>query len=129
MIKVVAALIKKNNKYLIAKRSTGSEEVLGKWEFPGGKVEKGETEECALVREIKEEFEMNVKVNKFLINNICEYPSKIIDLRLYECEYISGQFHLHDHSEYKFVKKDEIISYDLCPADISLAKYVKEKIK
>jgi 8-oxo-dGTP diphosphatase len=129
MITVVAALIKKNNKYLIAKRSTGSEEVLGKWEFPGGKVEEGETEECALVREIKEEFEMNIKVNKFLINNICEYPSKIIDLRLYDCEYISGQFRLHDHSEYKFVKKDEITSYDLCPADISLAKYVKEKIK
>ena len=126
MITVVAALIKKNNKYLIARRSTGSLEVLGKWEFPGGKVEKDETEEHAIEREIKEEFEMDIKAVKYLTNNICEYPSKTIDLRLYECKYLSGDFHLHDHSEYKFVNKNEIINYDLCPADIPLAKYVKE---
>ena len=128
MITVVAALIKKRNKYLIAKRSTGSEDVLGKWEFPGGKVEKDETEMHAIEREIKEEFEMEIKAVKFLTNNICEYPSKTIDLRLYECEYLSGDFHLHDHSDYRFVKKDEIIKYDLCPADIPLAEYVKEMI-
>ena len=126
MITVVAALIKKNNKYLIARRSTGSLEVLGKWEFPGGKVEKDETEEHAIEREIKEEFEMDIKAVKYLTNNIYEYPSKTIDLRLYECKYISGEFHLHDHSEYKFVKKEDIIKCDLCPADIPLSKYVKE---
>lgn len=126
MITVVAALIKKDNKYLIAKRSTGSEIVLGKWEFPGGKVKDNETEECAIEREIKEEFEMDIKAIRFITNIIYEYPGKTIDLRLYECKYISGKFHLHDHSEYKFVKKEDIIKYDLCPADISLAKYVKE---
>ena len=125
MITVVAALIEKDNKYLIARRSTGSEDVLGKWEFPGGKVEKDETEEKAIEREIKEEFEMDIKANKFLINNVCKYPTKTIDLRLYECKYISGEFHLHDHSEYAFVSKDEIIKYDLCPADIPLAEYLK----
>ncbi len=125
MITVVAALIKKDNKYLIARRSTGSEDVLGKWEFPGGKVEKNETEEHAIEREIKEEFEMDIKALKFLTNNICEYPSKTIDLRLYECKHINGEFHLHDHSEYKFVNKEEIINYDLCQADIPLAEYVK----
>ena len=106
MITVVAALIEKDNKYLIARRSTGSEDVLGKWEFPGGKVEKDETEEHAIEREIKEEFEMDIKAIRFLINNVCEYPTKTIDLRLYECKYISGEFHLHDHSEYAFVSKD-----------------------
>ena len=126
MITVVAALIKKNNKYLIAKRSTGSNEVLGKWEFPGGKVEKNESEEAAIEREIKEEFEMDIKAIRFLTNNICEYPSKTIDLRLYECKYISGDFHLHDHSEYVFLNKNKIIDYDLAPADIPLAKFVKE---
>ena len=126
MITVVAALIRKNNRYLIARRATGSEEVLGKWEFPGGKVEKNETEEQALEREIKEEFEMNIKAVKFITNNICEYPSKTIDLRLYECKYLSGDFHLHDHFEYKFVYKKDFFKYDLCPADIPLAKYVKE---
>ena len=126
MITVVAALIEKDGKYLIARRSTGSEDVMGKWEFPGGKVEKDESEEHAIEREIKEEFEMDIKANKFLINNICEYPTKTIDLRLYECEYISGEFNLHDHSGYKFVNKEEILKYDLCPADIPLAEYVKE---
>lgn len=126
MITVVAALIKKNNKYLIARRSTGSADVLGKWEFPGGKVEPGESEEHAIEREIKEEFEMDIKAVKYITNNVCEYPSKIIDLRLYECKYLSGDFHLHDHSEYKFVNKNKIINYDLCPADIPLAEFVKE---
>ena len=126
MITVVAALIVRDNKVLIAKRSTGDPNVFGKWEFPGGKVKENESEKHAIEREIKEEFEMDIKANKFLINNICEYPTKTIDLKLYECEYISGEFHLHDHSEYKFVKKEEILKYDLCPADIPLAEYVKE---
>ena len=126
MITVVAALIKKDGKYLIAKRSTGDPNVLGKWEFPGGKVKENESEEHAIEREIKEEFEMIIKADKYLINNICEYPTKTIDLRLYECEYLSGKFHLHDHSEYRFVNKEDILKYELCPADIPLAEYVKE---
>lgn len=126
MITVVAALIVRNNKVLIAKRSTGDPNVFSKWEFPGGKVKENESEEHAIEREIKEEFEMDIKANKFLINNICEYPTKTIDLRLYECEYIDGEFNLHDHSEYKFVSRNEILKYDLCPADIPLAEFVKE---
>lgn len=128
MIKVVAALIEKDGKYLIARRSTGSSDVLGKWEFPGGKVEKEESEEHAIEREIREEFEMNIKAIRFLVNNVCEYPSKTIDLRLYECKYISGEFSLHDHSEYRFVDKGKIIDFDLCPADIPLAVFVKENM-
>ena len=126
MITVVAALIEKDGKYLIARRSTGSQEVFGKWEFPGGKVEKNESEEQAIEREIKEEFEMDIKAISFLVNNIYEYSAKTIDLRLYKCKYISGEFKLHDHSEYRFVDKAEIINYDLCPADIPLAEFVKE---
>ncbi len=128
MITVVAALIEKDNKYLIAKRSTGDPNVLGKWEFPGGKLKDNETEMDAIEREIKEEFELDIKAKKFLINNVCEYPTKVVDLRLYECEYISGDFNLHDHSEYKFVKKEDIVKHDLCPADIPLAKYIKENM-
>ena len=128
MITVVAALIEKDGKYLIARRSTGSSDVLGKWEFPGGKVEQDETEENAIEREIKEEFEMNIKAIKFLVNNVCEYPTKTIDLRLYECKHISGEFNLHDHSEYLFVDKEAIVNYDLCPADIPLAEFVRENM-
>lgn len=123
-ILVVAALIKKNNDVLIARRSTGDENVLGKWEFPGGKVEPNETEGHAIEREIKEEFELDIKANKYITNNVCEYPTKTVDLRLYECEYISGEFKLHDHSEYKWVNINELLNYDLAPADIPLAKYI-----
>ena len=79
-----------------------------------------------LEREIKEEFEMDIKAIRFLTNNVCKYPSKTIDLRLYECKHISGEFNLHDHSEYKWVNKEELLEYDLAPADIPLAEYVKK---
>ena len=129
MITVVAALIKKEDKVLIAKRSTGDSNVFGKWEFPGGKVEPSETEEQAIEREIKEEFEMNIKAKKFINNNICEYPTRTIDLRLYECEYISGNFKLHDHSEYSWVEIEQLLEYDFAKADIPLAKFLTVKFK
>ena len=126
MVKVVAALIKKDNKILIARRSTGDESLLGKWEFPGGKVEPGENEYQAIEREIKEEFELNIHAKSFLTNNVFQYPTKTVDLRLYSCEYVSGNFKLHDHSEYKYIDKSELLNYELAPADIPLARFVKE---
>ena len=127
MIKVVAALIEKNSKVLIAKRLTGDTEVLGKWEFPGGKVEFNEEEIHAIEREIFEEFELEIKAKEFLVNNVCEYPTKTVDLRLYRCEYVSGEFNLHDHSEIKWVSKEKLLKYDLAPADIPLAEYLMEE--
>lgn len=128
MMKVVASLIENGNKVLLAKRSTGDINVLGKWEFPGGKVEKDENEFDAIEREIKEEFELTIKAREFVVNNICEYPTKVVDLRLYRCDYVSGNFNLYDHSEYKWVNKEELLDYDLAHADIPLAEYVR-KIK
>ena len=127
-IKVVAALIEKDGKYLIARRSTGDENVEDKWEFPGGKVEPNEEEMTAIEREIREEFELEVKAIRFLVNNEHQYPGRIVDLRLYECKYISGEFKLHDHYEYKFVSKDELLDYELCRADINLALFVKNEM-
>lgn len=126
MMKVVAALIENGNKVLLAKRSTGDINVLGKWEFPGGKVEKDENEFDAIEREIKEEFELTIKAREFVVKNICEYPTKVVDLRLYRCDYVSGNFNLHDHSEYKWVNKEELLDYDLATADIPLAEYVRK---
>lgn len=125
MIKVVAALIKKGDKVLIAKRSTGDPNVLGKWEFPGGKVEINENEMSAIEREIWEEFELKVKAQKFLVHNICVYPTKTVDLRLYSCNYVNGEFKLHDHSEIAWVNTNELLKYELAPADIPLAEYIK----
>lgn len=125
-IDVVAAFIIKEEKVLLAKRSTGDKDVLGKWEFPGGKVELGESETMAIEREMKEEFELEVKAEEFITNQVWEYPSKIVNLKLYRCNYISGEFHLHDHFEYKFVDITELLHYDLAAADIPLAKYVMQ---
>lgn len=124
MITVVAALIKKDNKILIAKRATGDSDVYGKWEFPGGKVEPNETEEKAIEREIKEEFDMDIKAIKFITNNICEYPNRTIDLRLYECKYLGGEFKLRDHLEYAWIDIKDLLNYDLALADIALANYI-----
>lgn len=127
MLKVVSALIEKDGKYLIAKRSTGNKEVLGKYEFPGGKVELNESEEDAIIREIKEELDIDINVNKFLMNNVYEYPDRVIDLRLYECVMLNDNIKLHDHSDYKFVSKDELCNYEFCPPDIAFVDYIKNK--
>lgn len=126
MIKVVAALIEKDNKVLIAKRSTGDSNVFGKWEFPGGKVELNEDEFQAIEREIYEEFELKIKAKEFLVNNVYEYPNKIVDLRLYSCDYQDGEFKLHDHSEYAWVSPQDLRVYDLAEADIPLAEYIEK---
>lgn len=127
MLKVVAALIEKEDTVLIARRSTGDPQNLGKWEFPGGKVEALENDQEALAREILEEFEVSVNVQNFIMNSIFEYPDKTIDLRLYHCVYLSGEFHLHDHSEYRFVSKRELLDYDFAQADVSFVKFLMEK--
>ncbi len=128
VIKVVAALIEKDSKYLIARRSTGEPSLVGYWEFPGGKVEENEDELKAIEREILEEFELVVKAKNFVTNNECKYPTKTIDLRLYSCDYVSGEFILHAHSEYKWVDKEDLLSYQLAPADVPLAEFIKENI-
>lgn len=126
MIKVVAALIENDGRVLIAKRSTGDPNVLGKWEFPGGKVELEEDEKYAIEREILEEFELKIKAKEFLVNNVCEYPTKTVDLRLYSCDYVGGEFKLHDHSEIVWADKNELLKYELAPADIPLAEYIQK---
>lgn len=122
MLKVVAALIKKDNKILIAKRSTGNKDVIGKWEFPGGKVEENETEEQAIEREIKEEFDILVRAEKFVTNVISKDKDRQIDLRLYLCKFIDGEIKLSAHSDYRWVHKDEILGYDLAALDRELIK-------
>lgn len=122
MLKVVAALIMKDGKMLIAKRSTGNKDVIGKWEFPGGKVEENETEKQAIEREIKEEFDILVRAEKFITNVISKDKKSEIDLKLYLCKYIDGKIKLNDHSDYNWVDKDEILDYDLADLDVELVK-------
>ena len=122
---VVAALIHKDNKILIAQRKTGNEEVLGKWEFPGGKVEIGETDQEAIEREINEEFDIVIRANNYLTHAI----SNDIDLKLYDCEYIEGKINLHDHYSYKWINITELLNFDLAYLDVELAKEVLNYFK
>ena len=119
---VVAGLVEKDGKYLIAKRKNGNELVVGKWEFPGGKVEKGEEESTAIEREIKEEFDLHIKADKYMCNTIYEYPSKIINLRLWHANVEDNEFSMDesDHLAYKWATLEEIGDFELCPADREL---------
>lgn len=127
MLKVVAALIKKDGRYLIAKRLFSKDVIAGKYEFPGGKVEPGEDEMVAIEREILEEFGVKVKAEKFITNYMYKYPTRAIDLRLYECSYISGNFTLTDHSEIKWVRVEDFKNYEFMPADKGLVDYLCDK--
>ena len=118
MLIVVVTLIKKEDKILLARRSTGDASVLGKWEFPGG-LNSGETEEQAVEREIFEEFELKVKAIKFLTHTIYTDLLKKIDLKLYDCQYLDGRIRLHDHYEYQWGAKKDLQHFDLAPADLN----------
>ena len=95
-IEVVAAVIKKGNTYFSAQRKDHGE-LARKWEFPGGKVELGETHREALVREIKEELSVEIKVTDFITTVEHEYNSFIITLHAYYAEYVSGEFKPTEH--------------------------------
>ncbi|HOE93293.1 MAG TPA: 8-oxo-dGTP diphosphatase MutT [Methanofastidiosum sp.] len=119
---VTAGIIKKDNKILIAKRKEGH--LVNKWEFPGGKLEPGETPKDCLKRELCEEFGIETKIGKYLATSNYEYPHIKIELIAYEVEYISGEFKLNDHQEIKWVKREELSNYDFAPADIPIVNKI-----
>ena len=123
-IRVVAAIIRKENKILIAKRNYG--EFEGLFEFPGGKIELGEIPEEALRREIREEMEVDINVEEFFININYEYPTFILDMDCYLCELLENDIHLNDHSEIKWIDVNEE-NIEWVPADIQIIDKLREK--
>lgn len=120
MIKVVAAILEKENKILIAKKREGKP-LSGLWEFPGGKIEEGETPEESLIRELMEEMNIKVRVNEYVGESIYDYgDGKVISLKGFTAEIIEGDIKLTDHDEYKWVTLEEICNYRIAPADIPL---------
>ncbi len=126
IIEVVAAVIlNSSNSVLIARR--GPQKVLaGKWEFPGGKVEEGESHEHALERELLEEFSIETKTRSFISSNTHEYSQCIIKLNAYISEYIAGEFKLHDHDQIQWIAITHLRDYDLAAADLPIVSYLEK---
>ncbi|MBL7912255.1 MAG: (deoxy)nucleoside triphosphate pyrophosphohydrolase [Bacteroidia bacterium] len=116
-VKVVCGIIQKDGKIFIARRKP-EKSMGGYWEFPGGKIEKSEDEEQALKRELKEELGMAVLVGKRIGQNTHKYETITIELIAYECEFISASFQLTDHDEYNFVNPENLINFNIAPADM-----------
>ncbi|EHQ90867.1 (deoxy)nucleoside triphosphate pyrophosphohydrolase [Desulfosporosinus youngiae] len=122
---VTAAVILKDNCVLIAQRSAG-DKLAGKWEFPGGKTEPGETPQECLKREIKEELEVDIEVLNFFAESIYTYQSGTIKLMAFWCKWIAGDLTLKVHSKIVWVKRSELNLYDFAPADIPLAEKLRQ---
>ena len=117
MIQVVAGIIKdKENKIFIAQRNLKKSQG-GLWEFPGGKIEVNESREHALIRELQEELEITVEVNKYVGEKTFEYPDKSINLIAFECKIISGEVKLEEHEDSKWVRIEELKNFKFSPAD------------
>lgn len=127
MIKVVAGVIYNKNKFLIAKRNFQKSQG-GLWEFPGGKVELGETNEDALKREIKEELNIEIEVGEYLTTHIHNYSDKIIELICYKAKIITGEIELLEHEDYKFITTKDFNKYKFAEADEEILKEIIEKL-
>lgn len=125
MKEVIAGVIVDNNKILIAKRGA-NEKLAGKWEFPGGKIEEGETHQECLKREINEELEVDIEVGNYVGESIYTYPNGEIKLIAYFTTIVGGDIKLSVHDVVEWITIDKIDKYDFAPADIPLVKKLKE---
>ncbi|PKV75555.1 (deoxy)nucleoside triphosphate pyrophosphohydrolase [Pontibacter ramchanderi] len=119
MTKVTCALIEQYGRVLITQRSEAMPLAL-LWEFPGGKVEEGETEEACLVREIQEELNLNITPTKRLTPVVQTYGDKTIELIPFLCQYNGGTISLAEHRSYQWVFPQDLPHFDWCPADIPI---------
>lgn len=124
MTQVVAALIWQNNRFLICRRPPHKTRGL-LWEFVGGKVEKGETKQQALMRECMEELAVKVRVGDVYMQLVHEYPDMTVELTLFNAAIVEGEPQLLEHSEIRYISVDEIDRFDFCPADVEILKKLK----
>jgi len=121
-IEVVAAIMKNNQNQIFCARRKAFGELASKWEFPGGKIEPGETHQEALIREIKEELELDVIVNDFLMTVTYKYSTFHLTMHTYYCDIIKGTMVLNEHSEFKWVSANKLELLDWAEADIPIVK-------
>ena len=127
-IKVVAAVIcdsiKVKNHIFATARGYG--EFKGQWEFPGGKIEDGETPQTALVREIKEELDTIVEVGELIDTIEYDYPSFHLSMDCFWCEVVEGEVKLLEAEDAKWLNRDELDSVQWLPADLKIIDRIKD---
>ena len=122
-IKVVAAVIRKGDKIFATQRGYG--EWKDWWEFPGGKMEAGETPEGALVREISEELSADISVDQFLCTVEYDYPQFHLTMHCYLCSLLTEALHLNEHEAARWLTKDELDSVKWLPADVKVVEKLR----
>lgn len=125
-IEVVAAIIIDNNKIFATQRGYG--EFAGGWEFPGGKIEPGETPEQALVREIKEELDTEIEVEKLFYTVEHDYPKFHVTMHCFFATVKSGDLVLKEHEDCKWLTRTELDSVNWLPADIEVVENLKKRV-
>ena len=122
-IEVVAAIIRKDDKIFATQRGYG--DFKDWWEFPGGKMEDGETPEEALVREIREELSADISVDEFLCTVEYDYPQFHLTMHCYLCSLQTEALHLNEHEAAKWLTKDELDSVRWLPADVEVVEEIR----
>ena len=125
-IDVVAAIIVQDGTILSTQRGHG--EFAGWWEFPGGKIEPGETPEEALVREIQEELGATVAIDKLLTVVDYDYPTFHLHMHCFICHVEEGDLELHEHSAASWLDAKSIDSVNWLPADVAVIEQIKEEV-
>lgn len=125
IIKVVAAIIKNEDKIFATQRGYG--DFKDGWEFPGGKVEAGETPQQALIREIKEELDTDIVVENFVMTVEYDYPKFHLSMDCFMCGIAAGKLVLKEHEAAKWLTKDELDSVEWPPADLAVIEKVKQE--
>jgi len=117
-IEVVAAIIKENDKIFATQRGYG--DYKDKWEFPGGKIEAGESPEDALIREIKEELDTLISVDRYICTVEYDYPEFHLTMHCYMCSVVAGDLVLKEHEAARWLDMDELWDVDWLPADLTI---------